>query len=253
MGNAANAKKISMIKKEKRERPDGTDLSRYKNIEKWSYKKWAWEFLCRNNDFIAACKKIESSVDQKNEIEAVAKQFGLKSFKSCTEKYKGESGYPQFSMGSISSWTNLDAEKDKKRQVSIRICAGQVVIRFNLVSAIEDRKSLDKQIRLAEIRLKNRLVSYEKLIQKEAKTHKYKVINFGIYIRLLDYMDKGKSPLECAKLVFPSKVADSRTDNYLRMDVKDPIKAANKLANEGYLYLSVLKGRPKAKCIRLEI
>ncbi len=26
-------------------RPDGADTDRYRNLEKWSYRKWAWEFL----------------------------------------------------------------------------------------------------------------------------------------------------------------------------------------------------------------
>lgn len=238
--------KISSAKK----RPDGADAGRYKDLEKWSYRKWAWEFLRRNSEFIAECKRVHNGSDAKKQ--AVAEQFGLKKFKIYSEKYNGASGTPRFSMGAISSWTNLDCDNAEDRRVAIRLGHGQVLVRFDLAPVIQDVKALDRQLRLAEQRIKRRLAEYQKIIKKEAAIHKHKAMNFGIYIRLLDLLNAGKSPLECARQVFPTKVNNARTDNYLRQDVKAPIDAAKKMAEEGYLYLSVLKGIPKGKGIHAE-
>lgn len=241
----------STAPKQKEKRPDGTDPTRYKNIEKWSYQKWAWEFLRRNEDFISECKRIEygTEIDK----QAVAKQFELKKFKTYSESYKGGNGCPRFLLGSISSWTNLDSDPNNQNRVTTRLCHGQVLIRFDLASVISDRKALDKQLRLAEARIKKRLVAYEKQTHKEAAVHKMKAMNFGIYIRLLDCLSLGKTPLECAKLIFPSKVSDGQTDHYLRQAVKAPIAAALKLADEGYIYLSILAGKPDGKGIPVNI
>lgn len=236
---------------EKKNRPDGTDLDRYKNLEKWSYRRWAWEFLRRNVEFTAECKRVDEGTEA--DKLAVAKQYGLKVFKRFSEGFKGKSGPPKFNIGSISYWQNLGEDKENSRLVPIRIGHGQLVIRFDLASALIDQKALDKQFRLAEQRARKNLALYEKLVSKDAAVHKYKALNFGIYIRLLDYLALKKSPLECAKLVFPTKVANGTTDHYLSQDVKCPIEAAIKLADEGYLYLSVLKGKPNGKGVLLKI
>jgi len=248
MASVANGKEGD--RKAKKTRPDGTDRDRYKNLEKWSYRKWAWEFLRRNHEFITECKRVKGGTEK--EKQSVAQQFGLKQYKPYTERYRGESGTPKFVIGSISSWTNLDCDKNDGRLAPIRIGHGQVLIRFDLASAIDDKKALDKQLRLAEQRIKKRMAAYERVIKRAAEVHKFKAVNFGIYIRLLDHLALNKTPLECAKLVFPSRVKEGRTDNYLRMDVKDPIKAAKKLANEGYRYLSVLTKKPDGKGIPIE-
>jgi hypothetical protein len=118
-------------------RPDGTEVDRYKNLEKWSYRKWAWEFLRRNSNFIAECKRVERGTDK--EKYAVADRFGLKRFKMYSEQYKGTSGYPRFAMGSISSWTNLDCDNAVDRRVNVNLGYGQVLVRFNLSPVIQDR------------------------------------------------------------------------------------------------------------------
>ncbi len=249
MAIVAGSKKV-LIQKGLKKRPDGTDPDQYENLNNSTYRKWAWEFLRRNPKFVEACIKVKAGSEE--EKLAIAQEFGLKQFKKYTEGYKGESGYPKFSIGSISSWSNLESDKGKCRLAQIKIGAGQILIRFDLVSAIKDKKALDKQLYLAKQRLAKRVAEYEKVIQKESKVHKHKALNFGIYIRLLDCLDKGKTPLECAKLVFPLK-GDGRTNLQLQSDVKDPINAAKKFAEEWYIYLSILPGKPKGKGIPLEL
>lgn len=247
MIDIASNKEIDAGSRARKKRPDGNDPNRYKNLEKWSYQKWAWEFLRRNAEFISECKRVRNGTDA--EKLAVAKQFELKKFKMYSENYKGTSGIPRFSMGSISSWTNLDCDNTEDHRVAVRLGLGQVLVRFNLPPVIQDIKALEKQFRLAEQRIKKRLAIYEKIIKKEAAVHKHKAMNFGIYIRLLDLLNAGKPPQECAEQVFPSKIDKGRRGKYLHQSVRDPIEAALWMAKEGYLYLSILEGTPKGKGI----
>src|SRR3989338_6346386 len=229
------------------DRPDGTDVGRYRNLNKWSYRKWAWEFLRRNTSFIAECKRVRNGTEA--DRQAVADQYGLKKFKMYSENYRGASGMPRFSMGSISSWTNLDCDNAEDRRIGIRLGYGQVLVRFNLPPIIQDIKALDKQLRLVELRIKKRLAKYEKIIEKESALHKHKAMNFGIYIRLLDLLNAGKTPQECAELVFSSRKEIGGRGKYLHHIVNEPIESAMRMADEGYLYLSVLKEMPKGKGI----
>lgn len=230
-------------------RPDGTDPQRYKGLEKWRYRRWAWEFLRRNSAYITECNKVRNGSDA--EKLAVADQFGLKKFKMYSDSYKGKAGYPQFSMGSISSWTNLDSDIAKDRRVSIRLAHGQVLVRFNLESAIQDIKALEKQLRLAKQRIEKRLSVYEQILNKKAALHKHSVSVFGRYIRLLDLISAGKQPQECAEHIYISRVEIGRKGKYLTPVIDKSIEKAEWFAVEGYRYLSVLKGVPKSKGIPL--
>lgn len=59
MKNLSNTEAAKTNEK-KRPWPDGTDLDFYMklNVHKWSYRRWAWEFLRRNRKFIEACKSV---------------------------------------------------------------------------------------------------------------------------------------------------------------------------------------------------
>lgn len=246
MADVVESKKI--VGKKKRKRPDGTDPARYKKLEELSYREWAWEFLRRNDEFIAECKRVDNC--NQDEKQAVARQFELKEFKRYSEQYKGGSGSPRFNFGSISHWISSEINNTKGRLSRIRICPGQVAVRFNLASMIKDKKVLEKQLRLAKLVITRNLALYEKKINKEAKTHKHKGMNFGLYIRLLDCLASNKPPHECSKYIYPNK-GKYLTESDLNRLVKDPIEAAKNMASEGYLYLSILKGRPKGKGIPL--
>lgn len=249
MVTGADVEKVVATTSKKRKRPDALDGDRYKNISRWSYKRWAWEFLRRNENFIKECKRVEFSSNE--EKQDVAKAFGLKKFKSCKEGYLSKSGYPKFSLGSISSWSYLQLSSEEPQIFEVEIKYGQVLIRYDLASALADKKVLDKQLQSAESRVRRRMEIFENKIQKKAAEHRPKAYNFGKYIRLLDYLAHGKTPLECARLILPSKI-DENTDHYMRQHIKSPIEAAKQLANEGYLYLSILHGKPDSKEMRIE-
>lgn len=246
MINDPESKEVVGSKKVKQVRPDGLDVARYRNLKNWSYRRWAWEFLRRNVDFILACKSATSGTEE--EKMAVAQKFGLKKFKKYTESYKGESGYPIFSTGSITSLSNLDCDKNSIHRKKIEIKAGQVVIRFDLASAMNDKKSLKKQLRNAEQKLTKLLIAYEEIIHRKADAPKHKVSSFGKYIRLLDHWAAGKSRSECAQLIYPDEAKSFQSGDRKPFDmnnlIKNQLKMANEYAKERYRYLPLMKGKP---------
>jgi hypothetical protein len=88
-------------------RPTGLTRDEYRGHEKWSYRRWAWEFLRRNQEFIRACR--ESRGDPERQAQ-VATEFGLKRFKPYTEGFTTNKR-PMFSAASVDSWSALDAEE----------------------------------------------------------------------------------------------------------------------------------------------
>ena len=62
------------VKITKGNRPDGLSIARYKGHETWSYRRWAWEFLRRDDDFIRACAAVDHNEGTEPEV---AKEFHL--------------------------------------------------------------------------------------------------------------------------------------------------------------------------------
>lgn len=225
-------------------RPDGTDSAPFKNVYKWSYRKWAWEFLRRNPAFIRACKQAASGTDDARA--AVAEQFGLKQFKHYTEPYRGQSGQPKFVSGSIACWAHLNPQPTTPRLLKNKLCAGQVLIRFDLAAAMVDPRALERQLALARRTLDKRFNDYAALLGHKPSEHRHKVLTFGIYLRLLDALANGKSNVECARILYPERTKG--LDSYdVSEYVKHRIQLAREYANERYRYLALLKGKPKGK------
>lgn len=234
----SDSKQETTKKKLRRKRPDGTDIVKYKNTDKWRLKRWAWEFLCRNSKFIADCKKCKLGTDE--EKLEVAKRFGLKKFKYYSEFYKGESGFPLFDLGSVSYIRNFELDGGRKK-VRSSLSIGQVFLRFDLESALQDKDALNAQVASAKKLLNLLLVSYAEKHNKSipaTTSRKARIDKFKEYIRLLDLLHAKKSPVECARYLYPAKAEDGRHgSDDLRGAVKKPIIAANAMANNGYKYL----------------
>lgn len=241
------AEKSVSAEKSKNNRPDGTDASRYANINNWSYRRWAWEFLRRNTDFNEECKRVKDGSAEDKQI--VANKFSLKQFKDYRESYIGSSGSPKFSIGTINSWSHLDAKQKAVRKQAVRIKYGQIVIRFNLEQAIQDRKAIDKQLRLAKQKLEKCLDEYEAQTQIKCIKKDFKPSVFGKYLRALDGASAGMSQPEIASLIFPS-VANADRDKKIEK-IKPIIKRAKEISTKEYMHLSVLKGKPEGKRIAI--
>lgn len=233
----------STTPKQKKKRPDGLDESRYKNINEWTYHQWAWEFLRRNAKYINACKRVRLGSEE--EKQSVANEFGLKKYKDYTEAYIGATGKPNFSIGSITSWSNLNAEPKQVRNKAVKIEYGQIVIRFDLGQAIQDKNALAKQLRLAEQKLSKGLAEFESQTQQKAIPREFRATLLGKYLRILDCLANKMSHYETAKIIFPSHVKNNR--DVLLEKIKPNIKSAREIAAKKYLSLSVSEDRPDTK------
>lgn len=244
-------KNVSAIKSETQKarvsRPDGVDLTRYKGLKNWSYRRWAWEFLRRNEEFIEACGRVEHATDDEKQI--VADTFGLSKFKSFKDKYRAQKNKTIFSTDEIGSWSNLNKDINRKLK-PIKIQPGQVLIRFDLASAIVDKKALEKQLQLAEKRLRQRLISYASELKITPASHNHKIVTFGIYLRILDLLADKKTDIECAQAIFP-KETQGKDSNEVRFHVKNRKTQALSYANIKYRFLALLEGKPKGKEVSL--
>lgn len=256
--------------KRNRKRHDGTDASKYEKTNKWSHKRWAWEFLKRNVDFIADCKKYKRGTNE--EKQEIAQKYGLKSFKSSSEPYaaKSVSGYPKFRIGSVSGIKNIepnlctesknyefdfgDSERSSSKSENIysskkvrsSLGIGQVFIRFDLESVTMDERALKKQLTSAEVILKKWLKLYAENRNIKLKSHRARVDLFPKYIRILDLLHAKKTPLDCANILYPSKVKEKCGPDEMRESVKDEINAAKDMASDGYRYL-ILSSKKSTK------
>ena len=243
--------------RKKKGRPSGSDTDSYKGLEKWSYRRWAWAFLRRNEIFQAECKRV-NAINSEEERKAVAAEFGLRSYKSYTDAYIGKSGKPRFTIGLVTSISHLSIDQNQDRKVRAALKPGQVLIRFDLSSALADIHVLEKQIRLADIRLKKCLKSYEAKLKVRSLAKEHSVSTFGHYLRLLDARAAGKTQLEAGLMIAPKKarqLKDPRSDTTkgsLAPAISKKFRRATEYTTELYRYLAVLKGRPKTKSVPLE-
>lgn len=243
----------------KKKRPDGTDEGRYRKLEKLSYRMWAWKFLRRNDEFIAACKKVaaEGTEAEKKEI---ADRFGLKKFKPFNDAYIGHYGKPVFSAGSISYWTNCNPEVgQEEKKVRAVLKAGQVLIRFDLASAVSDPKVLETQLLAAKAKLEKCRKTYAEAshqsLATKANSHKYSV--FGQFLRMLDSRANGMLQIDSGLLISPKKrkrlksqyVPTSRSK--LGSAISKKMDRAVEYTTHLYRSLAALKGRPKVKSVPL--
>ena len=165
-------------------RPTGTTKDEYAGHEKWTYRRWAWEFLRRNPEFINACKAAKDDLAKQVEV---ASEFGLKRFKPYTEAYGRDRRLPVFLNAAVGMWSAVDASR--KRTVSVTLREGQVLVRFNLAAGREDARAIQAQLATAEKRLKAPQTQYMKAIgAQEPKATESKPMYFVRHLRLLDLL-----------------------------------------------------------------
>lgn len=241
MADVAESKDKAVNKKSSETRPDGMDVTRYKNRNSWSYHQWAWEFLRRNQKFIEACEKARAKIISK---QVVARKFGLKKFKHCNESYLNKSGPPKFTIVSPFLWDDLNLSKKKARRISLNLWPGQMIVRLDLAWAIEHAGAIDKQVREAWKLIKEKVVDFKISYKTSTKPHKRQEQTFGINIRLLDLKAAGKTNLECGEIILKKKMQNKASSDDLREDIKQRLKSAKQIAKKDYIYLSVREGGP---------
>lgn len=226
--------------KKKRTFPDGTKLSQYTKCKTWTNKRWAWEFLCRNQEFIIACDKVINGTDK--ERAAVARKFGLVKFKHYADLWSRNNVFPNFKDGAIKSWENLGNEDIEQ---SICIAPDQVIIRFKLSSKLDAVKTLYAQLKRAENTLKKRLAEYNKKFSKSSEgkeINKLRAGSFTEYLRILDMqanrINSAKKIAEYLYQIRPNSVQEMNIDSLTR-SVKRKISYASKYPEELYRLISL--------------
>ncbi|MBT9520015.1 MAG: hypothetical protein IV101_03895 [Dechloromonas sp.] len=230
--------------KRPRKRPDGTNEKDYLGCERWSPKRWAWEFLRRNPDFAAEAKEALNQGEAEQRVVAV--KYGLRRFKPA-EGYKGPHGLPLFLGSSIRSRTYWDESLLQLSKMKIK--QSQILIVFDMEMIMSDRRSLRAQLGEAEKRLRKRLSELESMRERRAEDHKPKWNVLKTYLRLLDLKDVGnKSRLESILIVdkvyqeaFKMDPKAARADIHSFATAK--FKKAKAYASEGYRYLANMNHR----------
>ncbi|MEI7614501.1 MAG: hypothetical protein WCK63_16495 [Betaproteobacteria bacterium] len=240
------------IPRKTRDRPDGTDIGRYRGYENWAYHRWAWEFLRRNEKFIEACSTISTESSEKKKLE-IANQFGLKKYKSWKEGYRAASNKPIFSIVSISSWSNIDTEPQEEQFAEIDLKSGQVLIRFDVASAIGNPMILDEQLRKAAIRLRKQLAAFKTLLGIQLPPHRSRVSKFLEFLRVLDCSASGKTQFECELVVNPYKLEEFKKNKKKTGPIQQAghkkVKQATKYTTDLYRFLAVRRGSPSIDSI----
>ena len=213
----------------KKERPNGKSLEQYKGADTWSRKRWAWEFLRRNVDFLERCKALKKNVPEALSEEDVASQFGLKRFKSAAEPYskKGEFQKPRFVAESVPSYSRLLDEHPARRVRLLQ--AGEVAFILDLDAALLNAASLRKQIAVLTKIAKKRLGELAEL-RKVEKVPKHRVHENQLlsFIRILDARAAGMKRQDIFELVFPDEAEQCARKAGTWEDVYSPLEARAK-------------------------
>lgn len=229
------------------DRPDGMDTKKYAGAKKWTNKRWAWEFLRRNTEFLAACKKLKTQPSAEEEA-GVAEKFGLLKFKNCAEPYKGRGwAVPKFVRSRVHYRVRLTEQDPEVYKRKLKV--GELVVRFSLEDALNNAAVVDAKIRAAANVARKRLKELEKARQTTAKSKRIgHDADWVKMLRVLDAHAAKKSSAEMAKAIYPKESRGEQKSNAELTDfMKDRKKRALALARAGYLDIVVRNGKPEVR------
>ena len=252
-------------------RPTGEDLSRYKDSDEWPKKRWAWEFLRRNDEFIADCMKLRKEPPQ-IEATAIAKKFSLVRFKDFTEGYwMGKQ--PRFEPATIRHWSRL-AESDRP-QIKCKMEVGSLAVMINLGAALDRSSAIEAQLRAVKKVALRKLEGLAELRGTMARVVRVTQTDQWLnYLRILDFKSAKKSNKDIAIALYPKemqkrlkgtsqkqefdafsaqsgnlkdKLTEALTSSQASEYFKNNLKAARHMTREGYLNLTVWQDNPGAQ------
>ncbi len=170
-------------------RPDGSDLNAYAGWESWTPRRWAWEFLRRNEKFIEECKQADTAKDpkaQKERQKKIKETFHLAQYLS----YRSN-GFDKVRFRTSDTVIRANVErKGKVRKHTIHCFPGQVWVRFDLNGAQHASRALQAQVEHAHARLTKLLSQFEKSAPVR-KPSKPKVHGFLRHLIILDRIASG--------------------------------------------------------------
>lgn len=230
----------------------------YKNNQKWSPRRWAWEFLKRNPEYIELCDQARNLTDDAKAAAefAIAKKFQLKKFKDYTESYSPKN--PIFLSTSIYKWKGgSEKRKPDKTTIRVKILPGQVVIRFQVDATLNNSRAIKVQLESAKIHLeryRDDLIDSAKKESPQPEDSKKKTDRFNpqpaVFLRRLKIIDakrRGLTRNEIYKKVFPDKFKELDGDkDALHDHFKTEIPEATKMLDK-YLEIAAMGFDPKKK------
>jgi hypothetical protein len=229
--------------KSKSKRPDGLSLDEYKGHEKWSYRRWAWEFLRRNDNFAKACIAVDN---EERTPEEVAREFHLSRFKHFKSAYKSaQSPAPSFSMRTIKKRANFNANGGvlPRARQTIAVEPGHIWLRFDLTQEFLVGGSLNAQIRVAEHSLHQALSEYAAITGRSpAAMKKPQRKTFLPVLRRLDAVEAHKGNVQGLMALHPALFDNN--DSVQRTDQSESLmRTLYKYAEDVYLTLAIRAGK----------
>jgi hypothetical protein len=195
----------------------------YKNNEKWTPRRWAWEFLKRKKDFIQRCDDARNLTDDAKtaaELE-IAKEFRLKKFKDHTEKYSPNN--PIFLSTSIYKWKGESKKRPKERKIlKIRLNPGEMLIRFQVDATLNNSRAMRVQLDAAKVwltRYREELIDAEK---RDAQQKNNGTKEFGRFpiqpdkflqrLKIIDATRRKMKTNDIYKEIFPKEFKEMNGD-----------------------------------------
>ncbi len=243
--------------------PSGMDEKEYKSYQKWTNRRWAWEFLRRNKRFQAWCNSDEISTLTKKKINEIAREeFGLIEYKHFMERFSDVGvKKPRFTTSNIQSWSFITDEEINKSNKNIKFIRqpGTVLIRFNVRAISKSAKALNKQLEVAKSRLNKRKEKWLKLSADTVDKGRVKITDGIGYLRLLDIVNYNDT-LEKKNKMTKDKLYEKAFPNLAWREKSDPadkveferafesrIETALNYAESYYLELAASKVEMKSK------
>ncbi len=215
-----------------RKRPNGRFIQQYAKHETWSKRRWAWEFLKRNEEFRAACDGLDSCADDDVRRVAICERFGLLRFRHYNERYVRP--FPNFALGNVRAWIRLEGLDHLAGEARIPLKPGQVAILFDLNHALTNVRSLRAQLAHARRRLERYLKRLAVVSGKTPLEPKPKSDHFLDCLRMLDAKADGMPRADIARMLFPDE-AKGYDNEQARELFKNRFRPAQDLIRGGYL------------------
>ena len=177
-----------LIGKAKRVRPTGLAPEKYKGHERWSGRRWAWEFLRRHHEFQERCHRVASHPTPEKYKSLVCGRFGLRRYKPYWESYSGPGVFkPRYRATHIlRARCVTDKEIANRNKLHLGLTPGQVAIKFDL--RYGGSMAIDAQLSDARIVLRRAGVKWQVTSGKRQREPRVKVELLPL-LRLLDLVD----------------------------------------------------------------
>ncbi len=229
--------------------PNGESEHDYERCKTWSRKRWAWEFLIRNEQFRDACEKVRLIADeteQKRTAARVSAEFGLRKFKHWASRFDDEK--PRL-VSIVTFLPSIEEFVERVKGKSTEVCRKrlslsptQVIIKFDIrPTQVARTTALNAQIKAAKKRLEKFADAFQEIepgAQKKKQTTT--TDQLLIYLRAYDLYLNSKDDADIC-LTIRGESRDRGTAEAKRKAGEELRSAAEKWVQTDYLLLPILK------------